>query len=106
MVRTVLNYCIPGVRKLPSVPCSVYWNSTRTRYGSDTPTNGTNGTVDRLYGNYRTMQPVHIRYSSDAPTVKKAITKFIMVNKQMNKIMREEKAIIEHSPEMRGRQGA
>jgi hypothetical protein len=52
------------------------------------------------------MQPVHIRYSSDAPTVKKAITKFIMVNKQMNKIMREEKAIIEHSPEMRGRQGA
>jgi hypothetical protein len=51
------------------------------------------------------MQPVHIRYSSDAPTVKKAITKFLMVNKQMNKITREEKTAIAHSSEMRGRQG-
>jgi hypothetical protein len=28
-----------------------------------------------------------------------------MLNKQMNKITREEKTTIEHSPEMRGRQG-
>jgi hypothetical protein len=52
------------------------------------------------------MQPVHIWCSSDTPTVKKAITKFLMVNKQMNKITREEKTTVEHSPEMRGRQGA
>jgi hypothetical protein len=41
------------------------------------------------------MQPVHVRDSSDAPTVKNAITKFLTVNKQMNKITREEKTTIE-----------
>jgi hypothetical protein len=51
------------------------------------------------------MQPVHIQHSSDTPTVKKAITKFIMVKKQMNQITNNGKTTIEHSPEMRGRQG-
>ena len=96
MVRTVLEYCIPGVRKLLyHVAC------TGIVHAHDTV--GIHQPMVRTVL-YCTMQP-HTYDTVVMHRGKKAITKFIMVNKQMNQITNNYKTTIEHSPEMRGRQG-